>query len=226
MTVMERSKGWPADRMSKVLPAFVGRTIACLASGPSLTAEQVEILRVADIPVLACNDCYRIAPFAALVYFADSKWHDWQKDKPEWKAFAGDKVTIHSSSFRVTDPQVHVLHNRGHEGLSNDPSGIMTGSHSGYQLINIAALTKPSRILLLGYDCKRVNGRKHFFGDHPDGTEPPYEGIKKHYSRIEVALKGMALEIINCTPDSAIDSFPKRSLESVLAHTPAAMVSV
>jgi hypothetical protein len=223
--VLERAKGWPADRMSRVLPVFKGRTVVCVASGPSLTVEQVEMVRHAELPTFVCNDSYRIAPFAALCYFADSKWWKWQIEKPEWQAFAGQKCTIHSSSFQVSDAQIHVLKNLGHEGLSTDPSGIMTGSHSGYQLANIATLTQPAKILLLGYDCQRTNGKKHWFGDHPDGTEPPYEGIKIRYNRMEQDAKRLGIEIINCTPGSAITAFPKVELASVLNHQAAALVS-
>jgi hypothetical protein len=218
MTVLERVAG----SMSRVLPVFKGRTVVCVASGPSLTAQQVEAVRVAGLPTLVCNDSYRIAPFAEVCYFADTKWFGWQSDKPEWKAFAGQKCTIQSSSPQVKDAEVHVLKNAGHEGLSADPTAIVTGSHSGYQLVNLTTLTQPARIILLGYDCGRVNGKKHWFGDHPDGTEPPYDGIKKHYNRMEQDAKRLGIEILNATPGSAIEAFPRVELASVLtSETPA-----
>jgi hypothetical protein len=205
--------------MSKVLPVFQGKTVVCMASGPSLTVEQVEMVRVAGLPTFVCNDSYLIAPFAVVCYFADSKWFKWHREKPEWIAFKGEKCTIHSSAFQVDDPNIHVLKNSGHEGLSSDPAGIMTGSHSGYQLVNIATLTGASRVLLLGYDCKRVNGKKHFFGDHPDGTEPPYDSIKKRYNKMEQAAKGLRIEILNATPGSALEAFPKVELADALHNS-------
>lgn len=221
MIVLERVAG----RMSRVLPAFKGRTVVCLASGPSLTVEQVEAVRVAGLPTLACNDCYRIAPFAALCYFADAKWFLWNEPKPEWKAFAGQKCTIESSSVQVKDPAVHVLKNTGHEGLSKDPTGIMTGSHSGYQLVNIASLTQAARVILLGYDCRQVNGKRHFFGDHPDRSEPPYESVRIRYNTMAAAAKALGIEIVNATPGSAIDSFPRAELESILSGASRAALS-
>jgi len=223
--ILERSPGWPKDRMSKVLPAFKGRTVVCMASGPSLTQQQVDMVKAAGLPTLVCNDSYRIAPFADLVYFADSKWWKWHKDKPEWKTFAGEKCTIHSSAFQVDDPQVHVLKNLGHEGLSADSGGIVTGSHSGYQLVNIATLTQPARVVLLGYDCSRVNGKKHWFGDHPDGTEPPYEAIRKRYNTMASAAERLKIEILNATPGSKIESFPMVELAGALAYPAPALVS-
>jgi hypothetical protein len=219
--VLERVDG----RMSRVLSVFKGQTVVCMASGPSLTVEQVEAVRIARLPTFVCNDSYRIAPFAEVCYFADGKWFLWNVEKPEWKAFAGQKCTIEPSAPQVKDAAVHVLKNLGHEGLSNDPAGIMTGSHSGYQLINLATLTQPARILLLGYDCGRVNGRKHWFGEHPDGTEPPYDGIKKHYNRMEQDAKRFGIEILNATPGSAIDAFRKVELAGILNSEAAAVVS-
>lgn len=225
MIVLERAKGWPADRMSKILPVFKGMTVACIATGPSLTPEQVEAVRAAGIPALVCNDSYLIAPFADVCYFADQKFWNWKKDTPEWLAFKGQKCTIQSSAFQVKDPDVHVLKNSGHEGLSTDPGGVMTGSHSGYQLVNIATLSGAKRVLLLGYDCQRVKGKKHWFGEHPDSTEPPYTAIRTRYNPMAAAAKAMGVEIINCTPGSAIDAFPKEELARVLRDTPCPVLS-
>jgi len=211
--------------MSRVLPAFKGQTVACIASGPSLTAEQVEVVRKAGIPALVCNDSYLIAPFAHVLYWADSKWLKWHLPRQEFKAFAGERCTIQSSTFQADDPEIHVLKNGGGEGLSTDPSSIFTGSHSGYQLLNIATLTGASRILLLGYDCQRVNGKRHFFGDHPDGTEPPYAAIKTRYTKAADIAEKMGISIINCTPGSALDQFPKQTIESALADKANAVVS-
>lgn len=210
-----RAKGWPVDRMSRVEKTWAGRTAVCLASGPSLTKEQVEAVR--GLPTVAVNDCYLIAPWADVAYFADSKWWAWHKERPEFKGFAGQRCTIWTHGNAVSDPQIYMLRNGGAEGLSADPAAINTGSHSGYQAVNIVSLAGARRILLLGYDCRQVNGRKHFFGDHPDKTEPPYSAIRARYHAIVPDAKRLGIEIINCTPGSAIDAFPRGDLATVLA---------
>lgn len=206
--------------VSRVTRAWDGQTVACFATGPSLTPEQVDAVRAAGLHAVAVNDAYLIAPWADVVYWADSKWLAWHKDKPEFKSFKGQKCTIMiQGAAAPTDPNLYGLKNAGGEGLSVDPTGIMTGANSGHQAMNIAFLSGAKRILMLGYDCRQVNGRKHFFGDHPDKSEPPYSAIRRRYdSMIPFAAK-MGVEIINCTPGSWIECFPMRPLESVLADT-------
>lgn len=55
-------------------PAWEGLTVACLASGPSLTAEDCEVVRASGVPTLVTNTTFRMAPWAAIVYGHDSKW--------------------------------------------------------------------------------------------------------------------------------------------------------
>lgn len=210
-----RSPGWPVDRMSAVAPVWSGQTVVCVASGPSLAPAQLD--RVRGLPMIAVNDCYLIAPWADICYFADAKWWEWHKKRAEFTAFAGQKCSIWSSGNAVGDPSVFLLRNAGGEGLSTEPGSICTGSNSGHQAINIATLNNPKRVLLLGYDCRAgAGGRKHWFGDHPDRSEPPYSVILPRFATIVPAAKKLGIEIINCTPGSALKCFPQADLASVL----------
>jgi len=207
--------------ISRVTRAWEGQTAVCIASGPSLTREQCEAVRAAGFKVAVVNDCYLMAPWADLCYFADPKWWKWHCEKPEFKAFAGQKCSITSNVSAISDPAVHVLKNAGpgdnNCGLSADPTKIVTGSHSGYQTLNIVVLSGAKRILLLGYDCKRGSGeQKHWFGNHPDGSEPPYKAVISRYSFAESGAKKLGIEIINCSPGSAIEAFKKMSLAEAL----------
>lgn len=217
------------DGVSRVTRAWDGQTVVCIASGPSLTREQVEMVRVAGLRAIVVNDNYLMAPWADLVYFADTKWWTWQKGKPEWAEFKGQKCTIFSHGNAVPDASIHVLKNAGggdqHKALSTDPGSIMTGSHSGYQAINIAVLSGAKRIILIGYDCKRgVDGKRHWFGNHPDNSEPPYKAIIERFGFAMNDARKLGIEIFNCSTDTAIEAFPKRPLESLLADSTAAVV--
>jgi hypothetical protein len=200
-----------------VTRAWEGQTVACFASGPSLTQQQVDAVRAAGLHAVAVNDCYRVAPWADVVYWADVKWYNWHKDKPEFQAFAGQKCTIGiAGAPLLADKAVYTLKNMGGDGLSVDPAGIMTGSNSGHQAVNLATLSGAARILLLGYDCRSVGGRRHWFGDHPDRSEPPYEIIRQRYRTIVPMMEQLGIEILNCTKDSAIDCFKFVDLEDAI----------
>jgi hypothetical protein len=48
--------------------------VVCIASGPSLTAEDVERVRAAGHPVIVTNTTFRLAPWADVLFGMDSKW--------------------------------------------------------------------------------------------------------------------------------------------------------
>lgn len=167
--------------------------------------------------VIAVNDCYLLAPWAEVLYFADAKWWRWQRERAEFRAFAGQKCTIFATGNQIDDAKIHILRNAGPEGLSADPGALATGSTSGYQAVNIAVLAGPARVVLLGYDGRQgADGRRHWFGDHPDRTEPPYQNMIQRFRTMIGPLKALGVEILNATPGSAIDAFPRVDAASVL----------
>lgn len=222
--------GEPKVGYSEVSKAWAGHTVVCIASGPSLTREQLECVRGAKgtrpLRVIGCNDNYLAAPWADVCYFPDRKWWHWHKDRSEWREFAGQKCTLPSTwGNEAPEPDVHIIRSNGGDGLSTDPRWIKTGSNSGHQMINIACLSGAVRVLLLGYDGQRgANGRKHHFGDHPDRSEPPYDVMLRNIRTIPAAAKQMGVAIVNCTPGSAVDCFEKGEIESLLSDpAPAAL---
>ena len=92
------------------------------------------------------------------------------------------------------------------------------GSHSGYQALGLAHRfielgQGAPKIILLGYDCRTGRTGRHYFGDHPQGlvTTRSYMSWLKRFATIAPVAYG--LEIINCTPGSAMTWFPMGRLE-------------
>jgi len=234
MSILRRRAGWPADRFSEVTPQWSGGTAVLLGGGPSLTTRQIEHVRSAreadKVRVIAVNDAYRIAPFADVCYFADSEWWGWHKDRPEFREFAGQKCSIEHSGANITDSAVHVLRNatapaHGY-GLSLDPGQVVTGRNSGYQALNIAILAGAKTVILLGYDAREpsLGQKSHWFGDHPRIEQVSvFAEYRKSFSLGEDAIKAAGVRVLNCSPGSAIDSFPKMDLDDALLLASAAV---
>ena len=223
---LKRRPDFPVDRFSTVERVWSGPVVV-IATGPSLTKEQVERVRISGVPTIAINDVYLWAPFADIVYFADAKWWKWQTERADrvepWKAFAGQRCTIHTTGHMTDDPGCHILRNARKEGLSVNPEEICTGSNSGYQGMNIATLAGGDPVILLGFDMRAHGGKgekpvHHFFGDHPDGTMPPYAMLISRFKTGAIAAKELGIRILNATPGSALDCFDRVELESVLPH--------
>lgn len=212
-----------------------------LAGGPSFGREQADACLAARGPAdaprlraIAVNDAYRLAPWADILYFADARWWKWHKDRPEYQAFAGERITIENVGDDLTDAQrtefysqlqaaqIGLLHNYGIGSavLSEKPNGVVTGQNSGYQALNIAVLAGAARILLVGFDMKPADdGRMHWFGDHPVKTHASvFSVMVNNFDRLARRRGAGGPEIINCTPGSALACFPRSSLEHELAR--------
>lgn len=196
--------GQPA-RVPRLWP---GGTVACLGTGPSLVAADIELLRGRVEGVIAINDAYRLAPWADVLYACDAKWWYWHKGMPEFQGlkFSVDPVARHY-------PGVTILRKTGDAGLELDPTAVRTGRNSGYQAINLAVHLGATRVLLLGYDMKG----DHFFGHHPDNSKPPFAICLQRFATLVEPLKAAGVTVINCSRSTALTCFPHRSLEDALA---------
>lgn len=185
-----------------------GSTMVCIATGPSLTQAQVDAVRD-KARVIVVNDAYRLAPWADVLYAADAKWWKWHKNVP---GFAGRKYSIDPTQIVGID----TLRNSGETGLCLGPHGLRTGHNSGYQAINLAVHLGAKRIILLGYDMQGARNKQHFFGKHPDGSQPPFAACLKDFATLVGPLAAAGVEIVNCTPGSAIRCFRVARLEDVV----------
>jgi len=192
---------------------FAGQTIACLGTGPSLCLEDVERLFRAGARLIAVNDAYTLAPtWMAALYAADAKWWRWHRGAP---SCPGLKYTIEPQPD--TWPELQVLRNTGREGLESDPSGLRTGHNSGYQAINLAVHLGAARIVLLGYD---LQGR-HFFGEHPDRTVPPFQAARRAFETLVAPLAAIGVPIVNCSRATTLTAFPRETLATALLEVAA-----
>lgn len=190
-----------------------GQTVAVLASGPSMTKEQAELIHRAGIPSIAINTTYRLAPWASMLYAADPEWwmHSLNKSALE---FQGLKV----SCSKVRDV-LHIQHT-GRRGFDPNPSHIRTGSNSGYQALHIAVHAGAKKIILLGFDMTSKHGN-HWHKEHPNPlrtTAPEtFESWIQAFTELSEVLKSMGVEVVNCSPSTALHCFRRASLENELA---------
>jgi hypothetical protein len=190
-------------------------TIVCIGSGPSLTREDVEYCH-GKAHVIAIKNVIELAPWADVLYGAGKDaggmtW--WRREGPKLK-FQGLRYTLDPAASQWAS----VLNIVGHDGLSNDPSGLCPGGNSGYQAINLAVHLGAKRIVLLGYDMKASeNGRDHYFGYHPHRQQLPYRLFLKRFHAIEKPLKVLGITVLNASRSTALGVFPRCSLKEALS---------
>lgn len=212
------------------LPRWPGATIACLASGPTLTADACARVRESGLPVIAVNDAVRLAPWAPVLYSSDRTWWAHYRGVPD---FAGVRVSVGARRGTAArfpgawGAAITVLTHTGVTGLERDPSGLRTGGHSGYAAINLAVHLGARTILLLGYTCGTIGRRSHFFGAHPSGlnesSERNFRDFRQAYTTLAPALTEAGVTVRNCTPETRITAFWCADLGGELeqaTHTP------
>ncbi|CBG89349.1 hypothetical protein [Citrobacter rodentium] len=176
--------------------------IACAASGPSLTLADCQLLYEAEIPIIAVNDSWRVAPFCSAIYAADFAW---------WREHAS-KIPV--TAARWCGSRYTAIH----FGISYLQTAIPGSFNSGQRAIELAATLGASRILLLGYDCSLKRGI-HWHGAHAAGRlrNPTHESViawQGEFSRLAAACSGV--EIVNCSRDTSLKCFQRERLETAI----------
>lgn len=207
-------------RVDRIWP---GARCIVAATGPSLTEDVAEECRRAHaagvVKVIAVNDACRLMPWADAMYACDRAW--WKHH--QGTAFPGPKWSSHHKDGNdkldvAAEFGINLVAGRVAKGFSVDPALIHYGMNSGFQAVNLAILFGAATIVLVGFNMQHVDGKKHFFGDHPGKLQ---RGAKYERFAIpfEQAAKNMpaGVTILNATPKSALKCFPIVRLADVLA---------
>jgi hypothetical protein len=196
-----------------------GSTVVCLATGPSLTAADVDYCR-GKARVIAVNDAYRLAPWADALIGADASWWLTHRGVP---SFAGEKWSVqHNTWGRIHErfPDVKRLKNTGTHGIETHPSGLRNGGNSGYLALNLAVHYGAARIVLLGYDMgHRKGGKRHFFGNHPGAMDQqsPFAQFIRAYETAVRPLADLGISVVNCSRSTYLTCFPRAPLADALS---------
>jgi len=204
------------------------KTVVCIGTGPSLTQQQVDTARNKGFDLYVCNNAYKLAPDASLLYGCNHAW--WKHYWPSVRNLRCEKWTTNRQA--ADEFGVNWIAETNMPGLSTDPSIIHHGHGSGYSLVSMAYRNGADRIILLGYDCKYspdYNGReqkigstpRHFFHEYPESMQHwpsvcVQGGVHTELVGLYRSIKEQGLiEIINCTPGSAIDCFEFVDIEDM-----------
>jgi len=208
-----------AEKAHPTVPRlFDGGTVVCLATGPSLTQEDVNAVRGRVDGVVAISNAIDLAPWADVLYSCDGKWWKWREGMPSYK---GLKFSLKDDSKKWASHGVQKLKHTGRAGLELSPDGLRDGYNSGYQAINLAVHLGAKRIVLLGYDMRGT----HFFGQHPDRSVPSFSMCLPRFAGLVKPLADIGVDIVNCTRKTALTCFRQAPLESVLAPMPQQVAS-
>lgn len=187
--------------------------VVVIGPGPSLSAEQITMLRGSDAITIAVGDAGRVMmPDADIMYHCDRKYWIHYKGCPD---FQGVRVSLEDTQF---EDIFQVKESEQKEGLVTTFPEIVIGNNSGYQAISLAAHFRPKEIILIGYDMKHKGGQENCIGKHPDEIRrrhdfPLFIGS---IQKLVKPLYDLGISVYNCTIDSDLNCFPKKGLTDVL----------
>lgn len=162
------------------------------------------------------NDAYLLAPWVDLLYACDLRW--WAKRRPGDPQVGG--VWVSQDPTACERYGLAYVASATGTGLCRTPWTINQGLNSGYQTLNLAYHLGANRVVLLGYDMKVQPEKSHFFGDYPreSGLQvpSPYTEFIRRFRPLASDLAAEGIEVLNCSPDTALDCFPLRRIEECL----------
>jgi hypothetical protein len=238
---IKRVNAWPEQEPADpITPIFSGQTAILIGTGPSINKEQLETVehyrKAGACKVFTINNAYEVAPFTDVHFSGDASW--WQLYYPRTEALRNlkaHKYTWYPEMARRFGIR-YIAGILRKEGLSTNPSVIHING-SGPSSVNLALHYGVKRLLLIGHDMKYANdydGRskrkgstpRHYFSEYPEPLQQwPKVGISssgvlncliKIYDRMVPDLKAAGMDVINCTPGSALPTFPMSDLDAEL----------
>jgi hypothetical protein len=171
------------------------RAFVCVGSGPSLTREDCEKVRDSGIPSIVVNTTYQMFPEADILYAMDSVWWRTYIDDVREK-FKGRLICPFKNSYGVERWRFHF------------------GKNSGFGAINLSVKLGAETVILLGYDCDAINGKRHWHGNHPGNLSNA--GRLKQWAGDFQKIRTQYINVINCSRHTKLEHFRRMNLEDAL----------
>jgi hypothetical protein len=201
---------------------FEGETAIVCGTGPSITPEIIKTVDDSGHRVFGANRAWEI--FNCDVVHG-CNYQFWDHYWPQIQEQSFDKWTTRPQ-LEGKYPGLEYIEERWEDGLSKEQHWIAAHHGTGPQLVNIAYLYGCTRLLLVGWDM-RFNGktgvktfaRRRYLDEDPltlnhwpiyTGPDGELLALIKEMETIKPADYG--IEIINCTPGSAMKCFPMGDL--------------
>lgn len=158
-------------------------------------------------------------PWADIGYACDLSW--WARYHDQLADFGGLKLTVDKAACRRFSDLHPVGLNKNSDRLEVMRFGTVGwAGNSGFHCLNLAVQFLAAKIILVGYDMTLSHG-VHWHGRHPDGMNNPSDGNVERWRRcVDSAselIAALGIRVVNASPISALQNYPKMSLEEALA---------
>lgn len=184
-----------------VAKPWKGQTVAVIASGPSLTQEDCELIERSSFITVAVNSSWKMARFADVLYAGDFAW---------WKAHEHE-ITIPAQRWSCSRQAGLYFGAKLHDTYGGE-------FNSGQRAVQLAIEQGAARVLLLGFDASLRHGL-HWHGPHEQTGNPDEMKVRKwhrQFAMVAAQAKRAGCEVVNCSRYTELSCFPLETLESAL----------
>lgn len=215
--------GGPSWLYEFEIPEDIIKTVMAKSKWPSEYSPYLKAIH--DKHIIGVNNAYQIGNWIDVLFFGDCSWYNVHRSA--LIDFPGLKLTccnrFESKAYDKTNRIKYLQRDKTHKrGISNDKSKVSWNNNSGAASISVAAHLGVKKIILLGFDMTMDKNSKysHFHGSHRKPSDiiksPPFQRHLKGFPAIAEDAKNMGIEIINASPKSEIDLFPRMSIKELL----------
>lgn len=179
---------------------WAGKTVVCIASGPSLNSKDCALIELSGLPCIAVNTSWEMARFCDVIYAGDVCW--WIANK--------DRIDIDAERWTCTRQASQRFGVNLHKSCGE--------YNSGMRAIEFAMWRGATRVILLGYDCSLANGT-HWHGDHKESGNPDEVKVRlwqKQFIAVSEKAKLAGVDVINCSRETDLRSFRRLDLEEAI----------
>ena len=172
-----------------------------------------------DKHVIGINVAYLIGDWIDMVFFGDASF--FLPHQQRLALFPGMKVSCHAGVEKYKWVRYVGKDPNKTKGISNNLNMVSWNGNSGAAAISVAAHAGAKRIMLLGFDMSLDNNRQHWHdiyhrGNKPDLKKMPFNRHLRGFSDIAKDARRLGIEIVNVSPNSAINEFRKVSLKDFM----------
>ena len=142
----------------------------------------------------------------------------------QWLNYKGIKLFLNRPKFKL-DSSIYVVTDTQEKVLSFDlAKGIVGGNNSGFGALMLAIALGATKIGLLGYSMKvdKTHKRTHWHdgyeGQKFETMQSKLDKFKDYFISWASLIESAGIKVVNLDPNSALECFPKESLEYFLKN--------
>lgn len=171
---------------------------------------------------IGINAAYKLGDWLDIVFWGDSSfWKDNEDDLLSLKKAL--LVTCMRTDAELPRRVKHLKKSAHRYGVCEEKNSVSWNYNSGAAAINLAMHLGARRIILLGFDMSTdTNQNQHWHKEYKNDTsvEQTFARHLRGFPHIQKAALDWGVEIINASPNSAINAFPKMTLKKAMKILP------